>query len=356
MYGKGKFSGDLEFISLADIFQILGGNNSNGELHIISHYAEKRGLIYFVDGNPIDASNGSLKGLDAIYSLFGWNEGEYEFHEGQVHRKRTVNCNRMEIVMNAMSMLDEGKIKKVGSLSTDKSSDFQAGASGGAEKEGKQLIKGPWVDYSYVVEENRFSDGERIIKEGAHGSWIWAILDGTVEITRKSSSGPIAIARLGKGCFVGTFTSLLFTEYSRSATVTALGEVHLGLLDTLRLSGDYASLSSDFQGLLLSQTDRLKKLTDLAVDLSVKGCKRDGMLKDKELPGKMNVSMNDLFTITGGEISVMGKTPKGYIPLLTLGKKDIFGDVPFMDIGYEPRHISITSSEDLEVSRLDTTI
>ncbi|MBW2609984.1 MAG: cyclic nucleotide-binding domain-containing protein [Deltaproteobacteria bacterium] len=353
MYGKGKFSGDLEFMGLADIFQILGGNSSTGILHMTSHYAEKRGLIYFVNGNPVDAAYGSLHGIDAIYSLFGWCKGVYEFHEGNVHRERVVNSSRMEIVMDALRMLDEGKIRRVGPMSHDASSMVQVVGSGSVSNVAPPVLKGPLVDYSYVVEENRFRDGEKIIKEGAHGSWIWAILDGNVEITRESSRGPITIARLGEGCFVGTFTSLLFTEYSRSATVTAVGEVHLGLLDTLRLSGDYASLSTDFKGLLLSQTSTLKKLTDRAVDLSVKDCKGDGIIKDKESVGEMEFSMNDLFAITGGEICVMGKTPKGYFPLMTLGKEDVFGNVPFMEIGHELPCTSVTASEDLEVSRLD---
>ena len=125
MYGKSKFSGDLEFMGLEDIFQILGGNNNTGVLRMTSHYAENRGVIYFVDGNPIDASNGSLQGIDAIYSLFGWSEGTYEFHEENVRGERVVKSSRMEIIMDALRMLDEGKIIRVGPQRRDMSSPVQ---------------------------------------------------------------------------------------------------------------------------------------------------------------------------------------------------------------------------------------
>ena len=47
MNSRSDFSGDLSFISLADIFQTLGGNNSTGVLQMTSDYAPTQGKIYF---------------------------------------------------------------------------------------------------------------------------------------------------------------------------------------------------------------------------------------------------------------------------------------------------------------------
>ncbi|MBW1912293.1 MAG: DUF4388 domain-containing protein [Deltaproteobacteria bacterium] len=353
MNKSANFSGDLKFIGLADIFQILGGNSNSGVLHLTSHYAANQGLIYFLNGSPIDAANGPLKGIDAIYAVFGWSEGKFEFREEEVHRGHVINSNRMEIVMDAMRMLDEGMIKRVGPRPGDGGSIEQNNVFRDVDGKGLVLIRGPLVDYTYVVEENSFCDGERIIKEGAHGSWIWVILEGMVEIKRESSRGPIQIARLGDGCFIGTFTSLVFREYSRNASVTALGDVHLGLLDTLRLSGDYASLSEDFRRFLLSLTGRLKRLTDKAVDLEMNNGRQGNMIRGSRPIMERELHKNDLFSITEGDISVMERR-NGYQQLVTLGKEDFFGHVPFMDTDYELCNTAAIPSDDLVLDRVDS--
>ena len=72
-------SGDLKFISLADIFQMLESGNRSGTLRLKGPFGTPEGIIYFVDGNPINANDGSRFGIDAIYKMFGWMEGQFEF-------------------------------------------------------------------------------------------------------------------------------------------------------------------------------------------------------------------------------------------------------------------------------------
>ena len=114
MAEKAALSGKLNFVTLPDIFQILGGNNSTGSLYIRSEYAPAVGRIYFVNGNPINAIDGSQKGKEALYALFGWTEGKFEFHVEKVNVGRAFNCSRMEIVLDALKMIDDGEIRRVG--------------------------------------------------------------------------------------------------------------------------------------------------------------------------------------------------------------------------------------------------
>ena len=60
------------------------------------------------------------------------------------------------------------------------------------------------------------------------------------------------------------------------------------------------------------------------------------------------------FSIATGEIYVVIETSKGLISLIKLNKKDVFGHVPFIDIGHEPRLASILGSGDLEIRSIDT--
>ncbi len=46
-------AGNLKFLALGDIMQLLGANSSTGILRLISRYAAEPGFIYFENGNPI---------------------------------------------------------------------------------------------------------------------------------------------------------------------------------------------------------------------------------------------------------------------------------------------------------------
>jgi hypothetical protein len=347
---RPALAGNLAFITLADVFQILGGNSSTGILRIISQYAPEPGLIYFIKGDLINATLGPQSGIDAVYSLFGWAEGTFEFHEQEVYIKRAITRGRMEIVLDAMRMLDDGLIKKVGPVSLNKASSKETARVG---SERKRVIEGPLVDYTYVLNEESYRDGEKIVNEGGHGKWIWVILKGSVIVERETSKGFMTIARLGRGCFIGTFTALTFMEHSRSTTIGALGDVRLGLLDTELLHREFSSLSVDFRGFLLSLDRRLQTITDKACDLFVdKGKSLRVPRYSKEVVEKGS-SKGEIFTVVEGEAYVIGQTRKGVLPLITLKKDDIFGDIPFMDLGHEPRYASVLGSKDLKINKLD---
>ena len=352
MDAKSEFLGCLHFINLPDIFQILGGNRATGILQLTTQYAPAQGRIYFVEGDPVNASMGPLHGKDAIYALFGWTEGEFEFREGNVRVGRVIKNSRMQIILDALRMLDDGMIEKVGPPASDAPNVIICGLE---PDKGRRLSvnKGPLIDYTYVLAEEVFRDGEIIVKEGSHGNWIWVILDGMVNITRETSKGPVPLARLGQGCFIGTLVSLLHGDNTRTATVTALGEVQLGLLDTQRLSGEYASLSSDFRNLLFSLAGRLGKITDSTVNMFLKSYDTDGLNRRKQVIIEKGSSKEELFTIIEGETYIVGKTPKGDLPLFALQKNDVFGYVPFMDFGHEPRSAEVLASKDLKVDKLD---
>ncbi len=353
MPNKSTLTGNLTFISLADVFQILGGNNSTGILRIKSQYHPNPGLIYFVKGDPVNAASGSLQGIEAVYALFGWTEGNFEFDEQPVNVGHVVKQGRMEIVLEALRMLDDGVIKKVGPPSFDDTGIMETGGGKKREKSTLQVIKGPFLDYSHILEEEDYRDGERIIREGAHGKWIWVILDGMVRVTRETPSGPLTVAKLGQGCFVGTVTALSFLEYARSASVIGEGNVRLGLLDTERLSREYTSLSPELRSILLSVDGRLRQVTDRVVELFAKETKSKEMTKGKKVIMKMGSTNKTAFIITGGETCVVGKSKRGHLPLLTLKKDDVFGHLPFIQMGHEPRSASVMAADNLKVSKLD---
>lgn len=353
MSGKVVLTGGLKFTSLADLFQIISGNNSTGTLRISSQYTPDTGIVYFLDGNPVNATDGNLRGLDAIYSLFGRTEGNFEFVEGKVPVEHVIKKSRMEIVLDALRMIDDGVIKKVEPPSTQEIFVGKPGKPEQTKKGAPPVIKGPAIDYLYILEEEEFYDGKTIVKEGTHGKWIWVLLDGTVKISKNTQRGPLTILHLGEGCYIGTFTSLLFHDYARSATVTAVGDVRLGLLDTQRLAGEFDTLSAEFRGILASLDRRLKKTTERVADLAMKQQGPVVPQKGLEVVIQSGSKKQNAYLITEGKAYVIGKTQTGLVPLVELGKDDFFGSVPFMDMGQEPRSASVAAQKDLKIQRLN---
>jgi hypothetical protein len=258
----------------------------------------------------------------------------------------------MEIVLDALRMLDDGLIEKVGPPPAD--DDSQEGPLPAMVGGKLPVIKGPLVDYTYLVGEEELRDGESVVSEGNFGNWIWVILEGQVEIRRNTANVPIILSRLGEGSFIGTFSSFLFADGIRKATATAVGDVFLGLLDIERLAAEYRFLSRDLKGLLISLTGRLEKVSNRAAELAADPEKELGPAGETELLlDKCSIS-SDAFAITRGEGYVIIHSNGGPpLPLLKLEKSDAFGYVPFMETGHEPHSASIMGTKDLEFQSLN---
>lgn len=347
--GNFVLAGNLNFLSLGDILQLLGSNSSTGVLRITSRYAQDLGLIYFHNGNPVDASVGSLTGLDAVNLLFGWLDGEFEFIEEKVDAENVIKKSRMQIILDCLRMLDDGQIEQMGPVTfTKKSSHPSDGLSN------RPIIRGPLIDYTYVVDEEEVRAGNKIVGEGKHGGWLWVILEGTAEIIRETPKGPLKLLRIGEGAFIGSIASFLVLEGSvRSAAITAINNVLLGVLDLRRLSADFLRMSNQFRSLLISLDKRLKQVTNMAVDIKLENIKVEEFINGKAHVFTQGENVENLFTITEGEAHIVRNIENGYVPLANLYQGDFFGHLPFLDIGQEPYSASVIGSKDLKISEMD---
>jgi hypothetical protein len=75
--------------------------------------------------------------------------------------------------------------------------------------------------------------------------------------------------------------------------------------------------------------------------------------KGLEVAVDMGSKKDELHYIQEGQAYVVGKTAKGALPLLLLEKDDVFGNLPFMDMGQEPRNASVVSTPSLKTIPLD---
>jgi CRP-like cAMP-binding protein len=348
MSGDVAFSGNLRFLNLGELLQLLGTTGSSGTVSIQAAHTAQSAFIYIDKGNPIDAANGSKTGLDALFAMFGWLDGQFEFVQEEVTCEKTITKSRMEIILDGLRLLDEGQVEILGQATTETKPTDTAAKSGSLP-----LIKGPLVDYSYIVDEESFYDGDEIVQEGNHGNWIWVILEGVAEIVKDTPTGTLSLLRIGDGAFLGSVSSLLQADNVRSATVTAIGNVQLGMLDSQLMTSELANLSLDYREFVRALDIRLKQITSMAVDLYAQDKKVVELIQGKKPLLKQGQNEERLFKITSGNAIVARETDDGIVPLANLEKGDFLGRVPFLDMGNEPQAASVFASPNLKLAALD---
>lgn len=339
--------GNLSFLNLGELLQLFGSSGSTGILKLTSTHTDAPGLIYIVDGNPIDAVFQDQKGQDVLNSFFGWLEAQFEFSDEKILHRRTIDKNRMELILDGLRMLDDELIEIVGDATTKKSkSDLK-------DESGIPIIKGALVDYLYVVDEDDFSEGQEVVVQEKYGNWLWVILEGTVEVVRILPEGPVAINKLSEGAFIGSINSLNEKSNVRSATVSAVTRVQLGVLDYHRVLEEFSKISDMLKGVFVSLENRLMQITTLCAKAHFKKIK---MLQDMGELKQLNSFPKTeaiFFKITNGNAIVVKNINNHFLELCRLKPDDIIGDIPFLSTSHEPHSAEVYVSDDFETEEID---
>ena len=345
MPNMAELSGNLKFLSLADVMQLLGGNGDSGVLRIYSPHTADTGVVFFIGGNPVDAFAGSKTGIDALYALFGWVEGHFEFRTEKCPSDKKIKQGRMEIILDGLRQLDDGEIEQLGEKPEK--------AAATATRDGRTILKGPFVDYMYVVDEESYQDGHELVTQGKHGDWIWVVLEGAVQIIRETPQGQVPIITIGDGIFLGSIRSFLHSSVTRNASIKAHGRVQVGVLDARKLATDCGQISREFKTFIFSMDNRIKRITDCVVDLKQGRDNLRESIQGKKPVIKQGDEKARLFKISQGEACIVRKTKHGPVLLATLRKDDFFGKIPFLDLGNEPYSAGIYGSSDLQADPVD---
>ncbi|WP_373499452.1 cyclic nucleotide-binding domain-containing protein [Desulfococcus sp.] len=341
---KVALAGNLGFLSLGDILQLIGSSGGSGVLEISSPYRQEPGCIYFSKGNIINAHTPDAKGLDAVYALFGWLDGEYEFREQPVSVHKVITSNRMEIILDGLRLIDDGKTEILGPSPPERT---------GPDPTAPPLIRRHFVDYTYVVDEEFYSTGEKVTQEKRHGNWIWVVLEGTLDIIKSTPKGPLTVTRVGSGAFIGSVTSFLFQENTRKATVVATTDVQLGVLDAQRMAQEFATLRPELRNFILSLDRRLNQATTACVDQYLGIDNASKVIRDKHQKLIRDPKERRLARIERGNAIIMRETAHGGLYIANLTPGDYIGAVPFLDIGHEPHQASVFASGSLATVDID---
>ena len=140
----------------------------------------------------------------------------------------------------------------------------------------------------------------------------------------------------------------------RNATVKAVGNVQLGMLDSQLLVNELANVSAEFKSLLTSIDSRLQQIIEMAVAFKNNNNHFDNLIKGKKQLIKQGQKEERLFTIKDGEAIIARQAENGCVPLVRLKKGDFFGKIPFLDMGHEPYSAAVFSSENLKLAAVDS--
>jgi len=348
MSSDNALKGNLSFLGLGELLQLLGGSGSTGIIKLSSIYADDPGLIYLVNGDPVNAECGDIKGIDALNSFFGWLDAQFEFIDEDVSIERLIKKNRMEIILDGLRMVDDGLIEKIGKASSRKKSNLVS-----TDSSDLPVIRGPLVDYIYVLDEEEFLDGKEIVTQEKYGNWFWVILSGTVEVVVITPEGHARIVRLTDGSFIGSIGSLIQKVKVRSATIVSVGRVQLGILDYDRLFREFSGLSEKFQGILISFDSRLRQITNICTDAIFNKVDLQTGLGDLKPFMKDDKEDNRVHKVKNGEAIVVRIVDSRFLQLCLMKKDDILGYIPFLSTPHEPHSASVYVSNDFESEEID---
>ena len=105
-----------------------------------------------------------------------------------------------------------------------------------------------------------YQAGDVILKEGSHGSGVYLLSSGKVEISKVIQGNKIVLDILGPGSVFGEMSYL--DPAPRSATATALEDTVLELLDRDFLDREFNQISSEFRGIISNLVKRLRKTNE----------------------------------------------------------------------------------------------
>lgn len=124
------------------------------------------------------------------------------------------------------------------------------------------------IDLLYIRDEETYTDGQVIFDEGGFSDWVYVIMEGRVKVVKNTPKGRVTVATLKEGDFIGELEFLDMGKSPRSATVIAVGDVRLGVMDRDRLKREYHSLSPEFRKIIRTLVQRSRRITQLAASFA----------------------------------------------------------------------------------------
>ncbi len=101
--------GIMHDISPAVFLQLMEIDAKTCTIRILDKVSEQGGILFFIDGQLVDARIGDLHGMDAALKVFTWDAVTIFLRNDCPPRKDTINSGLQSIIMKAAGMKDESE-------------------------------------------------------------------------------------------------------------------------------------------------------------------------------------------------------------------------------------------------------
>jgi CheY-like chemotaxis protein len=105
---KKGFVGRVADMQLTDIIQLNCLGKMKTALSISKD--DQEGMIYFQDGEIVHAECGKLSGEEALFTVVGWEGGDFTTKSGETAPVKTIKQPWQELLIEAMRRKDEGQL------------------------------------------------------------------------------------------------------------------------------------------------------------------------------------------------------------------------------------------------------
>jgi len=99
------FEGEIAGFGLSDILQLNAQNRFSGCIEVL--YQDRRGLLFFRDGEIVHAEDGSTAGEQAFYEILAWPGGRFAIQENVATTRMTIQKGCNFLLLEAHRLIDE---------------------------------------------------------------------------------------------------------------------------------------------------------------------------------------------------------------------------------------------------------
>ncbi len=130
----------------------------------------------------------------------------------------------------------------------------------------------------------RYGNKDVIVSEGVVSNNAYVVVSGKVQVTKKMDKKTVVVATLKKGDVFGEMG--LISETVRSASVVAVGDVEVGIIDKEGFEKVLGELPDDVCAMVSALVERLRMTTSLLTRIGLELDKTRRQLKSFSLKEK----------------------------------------------------------------------
>jgi CheY-like chemotaxis protein len=106
---KEATGGTLHDVSPAIFLQLMEMDGKTCTIRVLDERSTQGGVLYFIDGQLVDARIGELRGIEAAYRVFTWDRVTIFLRNSCALRENVIGSELQPIIMKAAGMRDEAE-------------------------------------------------------------------------------------------------------------------------------------------------------------------------------------------------------------------------------------------------------